>query len=93
MGRSQRTDPGDPVTQIYPFYKLLRDVMERATLPHLINLDDMRMDQAGRRPGLSKKPLNITLLFCQIGIENFECDLPFKRHLFGQIDLGHCPPP
>jgi len=50
---------------------------------------DVGWTQRGRSLGFVAKPRDVRLFDGQIGVQDFQRDVPPQRALFGEINLGH----
>ncbi len=85
----ERAIASQVLLQIHALDVLLRDEVYPVDAGHVVDLNDVGMDQRGRRLGLTTKSLHARWIRRQFTLENLQRHLASQRELLGQIDLGH----
>ncbi len=81
------------LAQVVAGHVLLGDEVGAAGAAHLVHLDDVGVNQRGGGSGLVLEAADVGGVAREVGAENLQRHLPAERLLFGQVDLGHRPPP
>ena len=81
----------DQLAEVAASDVLLSDEVPAVGDADLVDLHDVAVHQSGGRSGFLLKPGDVGLVARQLGVEHLEGDLPLKRLLLGEIDLGHRP--
>ena len=91
LQRRQRGAPADDLLEVRPRQVLHHDVVAAVRLPAVVDGDDVRVVEAGRRRGLAAEALH------ELGVRGVGLGQHLHRHLaveqavVAQVDAGHAP--
>ena len=89
IGARKRSAPGQNLCQCRPRDVLHDDERPVVVLARVVDLDDVRMGQPGREPGLPQEASPEFVVSCQVLGENLERDRPVEFCVSCQIDGSH----
>lgn len=72
-----------------PFHVFHDDIVQILVLADIIDIDDGRMDQAGRRLGFPFELLHLRLVVHKLLAHNLDGHLAVQKHVPGQVDFCH----
>ena len=88
-GRIQRSFPLDQLFQVLALDVLLDHEVDSVQAAHLVDLDDIRVDQGSRCLGFVQESSHVRGVGGEVILQDFERDLASQRFLLGQIDVRH----
>jgi hypothetical protein len=89
LHRRQRSAAGQELRERPPFDELHHDVLPVAVCAGVVDADDVRLVQAGRRLGLAPEPSHEAGVARELREQDLDRDRPAEDRVEASVDLGH----